>query len=146
MSNPKSRWALASLRASAWVPLSFFAFHQLVANVLRAQRLIPWIDMPMHFFGGAAIAYFFRASLRRPEAPAVLGDLSRFARFLFAFCCVGATTALWEFAEWITDSLDLTGAQVSLDDTLLDMALGIAGGLCLLLLTYRSDVKLQQAE
>ncbi|MCP4093096.1 MAG: hypothetical protein GY747_06565 [Planctomycetes bacterium] len=137
---------MASLRTAAWVPLCFFAFHQLVANVLRAQRIIPWIDMPMHFFGGAAIAYFFWASLRRPEASAALGELTAFARFLFALCGVGAATVLWEFAEWVTDALGLTGAQVSLDDTILDMALGIAGGLCLLLLTHGSDARLKQAE
>jgi hypothetical protein len=146
MINPKFRWALASLRAAAWVPLCFLVFHQLVANVLRVQRMIPWIDMPMHFFGGAAIAYFFRVSLRRPEASAVLGELNDFGRFLFALCCIGATTALWEFAEWITDALGWTGAQVSLADTLLDMALGIAGGLCLLLLTHRSDARLKQTD
>ena len=47
---------------------------------------------------------------------------------------------------YITDSLGWTGAQVSLDDTILDMALGLGGGLCLLLLTHRGDARLKLAE
>jgi len=88
----------------------------------------------MHFFGGCAIAFFFRRSLLVPEASSALGELSVFAKLLFAFTGVCAATVFWEFAEWITDSLGLTGAQVSLEDTLLDMLLGVVGGSVFLLL------------
>ena len=87
----------------------------------------------MHFLGGIAIGYFYRASLANPAAVDVLGKLTPFAQKLLTLVAVGATTVIWEFAEWSTDSLGLTQAQLSLDDTLLDMLLGIGGGVCMVI-------------
>jgi hypothetical protein len=43
----------------------------------------------------------------------------------------------WEFAEFTSDALFGTQAQLGLDDTMLDMALGIAGGLSYAVTTWR---------
>jgi hypothetical protein len=121
------------LRQAGWVPLSFFLFHVAVSKGLDAYLILPWLDIPMHFLGGVAIGYFYRASLRNPAAADVLGQLSSFAQKLLIIAAVGATTVIWEFAEWSTDSLGLTHSQLGLDDTLLDMLLGIGGGLCMVI-------------
>lgn len=126
-------WLKASLWKAGWAPLGFFLLHQFSVHVLRASRHVPWIDMPMHFFGGVAIAYFFYRSFGLPDAQPVVGALSTTARKLLSMGGVCASVVLWEFAEWVTDSLGWTGAQVGLDDTLLDMLLGMVGGAVFLL-------------
>lgn len=119
------------MRQAGWVPLGFFLFHVAVSKGLDAYLILPWLDIPMHFLGGIAIGYFYRASLANPAAADVLGTLTPFAQKLLTVAAVGATTVIWEFAEWSTDSLGFTQSQLSLDDTLLDMLLGIGGGVCM---------------
>ncbi|MCP4093281.1 MAG: hypothetical protein GY747_07515 [Planctomycetes bacterium] len=104
-----------------------------VSKGFGAYLILPWLDIPMHFLGGVAIGYFFRASLRNPAAADVLGELTPFAQKLLLIAAVAATTAVWEFAEWTTDSFGLTQSQLGLEDTLLDMLLGIGGGLCIVI-------------
>lgn len=49
----------------------------------------------------------------------------------------GTATVFWEFAEFVSDRFFGTHAQVGLEDTLLDMALGVAGGLAYLASAYQ---------
>jgi hypothetical protein len=87
----------------------------------------------MHLLGGVAIAYFFSSCFAAlPE-----GLMAKEFRWIAEILCVASLTAtaavFWEFAEFTSDRLFGTGAQKGLDDTLLDMALGILGGLMYLL-------------
>jgi hypothetical protein len=127
------QWVGQSIRRAGWVPFVFFAIHLVASKGFEAYEHVPWLDIPMHFFGGVAMAYFLAASLDDSAAPTVLGELNPFGNFLLALSAVGAITGIWEFAEWTTDSLGWTSAQLGLDDTLLDMFLGMAGGLLYLL-------------
>lgn len=56
--------------------MSFFALHMIATKGFEAYLHLPWLDIPMHFFGGVAIAYFLAASLNQPEADRLLGFLS----------------------------------------------------------------------
>jgi len=127
------QWVGQSIRRAGWVPVSFFTIHLVASKGFQAYDHVPWLDIPMHFFGGVAMAFFLAASLDDSAAPTVLGNLNPFGNFLLALSAVGAITGIWEFAEWSTDSLGWTSAQLGLDDTLLDMFLGMAGGLLYLL-------------
>ena len=49
---------LASARA-AWPPVLVFDLHVVFSRVLGAYLVFPLLDVPMHFFGGMAIMYFF---------------------------------------------------------------------------------------
>ena len=128
MNTPLGLWVEVCIRKYGWVPFLFFSLHLAVSKGLDAYLHFPWLDIPMHFFGGVAIAFFYWKSLLHPQASKVLGELSSFGRQIFAVAAVGATTAVWEFAEWTTDWIGITHAQVSLDDTILDMLLGLLGG------------------
>jgi hypothetical protein len=99
---------------------------------LGTYRAFPSLDVPMHLLGGAAMAHFFRRSLQVPQSRVVVGALTAAAIGLFSMAATGTATVIWEFAEWSSDRLLGSHAQLGLDDTLLDMLLGMAGGLAVL--------------
>lgn len=124
----------AALRRYGWFPLAVFLAHEICSHVLDAYVRWPAIDIPLHFLGGFAIAYFAAGALRvfaerglvRPPDP-ILRVL-----LLFALACTAAV--FWEFAEWIADRYFGTNCQMDdLGDTLLDLAMGVLGGLACLL-------------
>ncbi|HEV8238076.1 MAG TPA: hypothetical protein VGS57_01765 [Thermoanaerobaculia bacterium] len=82
----------------------------------------------MHFFGGVAIAYFFASCARALPVGAVSPSLRPWLVALLVFALTGTATVFWEFAEFLSDRLFATHAQLGLADTLLDMALGVGGG------------------
>ena len=132
------RAALAMPLRAAWAPALVFSLHVFISRALNAYLWFPPLDIPMHFFGGVAIAYFFGGCLRALPADAIAGGLRRWlvAAFVFALTC--AATVFWEFAEFFSDRLFGTHAQLGLEDTLLDMALGVAGGLTYLAMASKS--------
>lgn len=136
-----SHWFLQSIRAGGWAPLVVFGFHAVVVLGWNAYHKVQNLDIPMHIIGGVAIAYFFWKSIHTPSGRALLGSQTLFARALLTLTATGATTGLWEFAEWTTDSLGWTRAQGDVHDTMLDMFLGMLGGLLLVIQFARSKRK-----
>ena len=122
------RSALVGPIRAAWAPAVVFVLHVFISRVLNAYLLFPPLDIPMHFFGGVAIAYFFAHCLRAVPAGAISSWLRPWlvATMVFALTCTAAV--FWEFAEFFSDRLFGTHAQLGLGDTLLDMALGATGG------------------
>lgn len=120
--------AIAILRSAAWPPVVVFGVHVAASQAFDAYARWPWLDVPMHLLGGVAIACFFARALevlsRRMAAARVDGRVA--ALLVFALTCSAAV--FWEFAEFVSDRVAGTSAQVSLEDTLLDLALGIVGG------------------
>ena len=133
-----TEWVRDSIRSAAWAPVAVFVLHLVFSRVLGWYLTVPGLDMPMHFLGGVAIAYFFARSIRLESASPVLGALTTLGRCVLTIALVGLATVVWELAEWTTDSLELTRAQVGLDDTVLDMLLGLLGGVAFLLVSSRA--------
>jgi len=100
-----------------------------ISRVLNAYLLFPPLDIPMHFFGGVAIAYFFANCFRALPAGSILSWLRPWLAAAMVLALTSTATVFWEFAEFFSDRFLGTHAQLGLGDTLLDMALGIAGGL-----------------
>lgn len=123
-------WVLMTVRESAWAPLSVFVFY-LVAKAFGAYLLYPPLDMPTHFLGGVAIAYFHRSAIANSQK--LVGNIPLSIQILFTFTCTGTTTILWEFFEYSSDFFFHTNMVLGLEDTLKDMFLGLLGGLILLL-------------
>lgn len=125
--------ARATAREGALAPALVFTGHLLASRVFGWYRPYPDLDIPMHFAGGVAIAWFFhRAGVNASQA----GWLAPFhgaTHALLVFALVGTTTVLWEFAEFLSDRYLGTHAQAGLEDTLLDMLFGGLGGFALLL-------------
>lgn len=121
-------WVLATLREAAWAPLSVVGFYVL-GLALHLFKMFPFIDMPTHFMGGVTITYFYRVAIRNSQK--FLGDIPLPIQILLAFTATGTTTVLWEFYENLMDHF--LGFQMvrGLEDTIVDLAMGLSGALVL---------------
>ncbi|HQV93101.1 MAG TPA: hypothetical protein PLA27_14175 [Anaerolineales bacterium] len=126
-------WLVATLRESAWAPLGVFGFY-LIGLVFDWYDRFPPLDIPTHFMGGVAITYFFRSAIKQSQK--FLGEIPSLIQILFAFTCTGTTIILWEFYENAFDTLFGTTMVRGLEDTIVDMFLGLSGALVLTVL-YR---------
>ena len=121
-----SDWIFASLRETAWGPLSIFVAY-LLGLAFHLFKLFPPLDIPFHFLGGVVITYFYRAVIRNSQK--LIGEIPISIQVLFAFTCTGTTTILWEFYENILDFFIGTHMVRGLQDTIMDLFLGLFGAL-----------------
>lgn len=128
-----SDWLLATLREAAWAPVSVLGIYGLGLTV-HIFKIFPALDMPVHFMGGFMITYFYRAALRHSQK--LVGEIPLPIQVLCAFTCAGTTAVLWEFYENISDHFAGTHMMRGLQDTLVDLLMGLLGAL-LLSLFYR---------
>jgi hypothetical protein len=128
---------LTLLREAGWAPSLVFIVHVFISRMLNAYVLFPPLDIPMHFFGGVVIAFFIWRCFAALPHFSLAPELRRAVVGLLVFGFTAAATVFWEFAEFFSDRLFHTSAQLSLEDTLLDMALGLFGGLCWLAVAVR---------
>jgi len=126
-------WGLATLREAAWAPLCVVGFY-IFGLAFHLFRMFPNIDMPTHFMGGVTITYFYRVAIRNSQK--FLGDVPIPIHILLAFTATGTTTVLWEFYENTIDHFLGTHMVRGLEDTIVDLAMGLSGALVLSLL-YR---------
>ena len=126
-------WVLATLREAAWAPLSVVGFYSL-GLALHLFKMFPFIDMPTHFMGGVTITYFYRVAIRNSQK--FLGDIPAPIQILLAFTATGTTTVLWEFYENLMDHFFGFQMVRGLEDTIVDLAMGLSGALVLSVL-YR---------
>jgi len=109
-----------------YLPLVIFLLHTLILVPFGIYKLFNWMDMPMHFLGGCAIAYSFILVLRKVKEKVIIND--RFFEILIIISLVGLSAILWEFYEFIMDIVLLTPIN-SLKDTLCDFLFGLVGAL-----------------
>jgi hypothetical protein len=128
------RWAFVTFRESAWAPLGVFGFY-LIGLALHLYDLFPPLDIPTHFMGGVAITYLYRSAVRNSQE--IAGEIPPPVRVLLAFTCTGTTIILWEFYENLFDFFFGTDMVRGLEDTLVDMFLGLLGGLILSVFSRR---------
>lgn len=121
-------WGLATLREAAWAPLSVVVFYSL-GLALHLFKMFPFIDMPTHFMGGVTITYFYRVAIRNSQK--FLGDIPAPIQILLAFTATGTTTVLWEFYENLMDHFFGFQMVRGLEDTIVDLAMGLSGALVL---------------
>ena len=126
-------WILATLRESAWAPMGIFIFY-VIGLALQLFKMFPFIDIPTHFMGGVTITYFYRVATRNSQKS--LGAIPIPIQILLAFTATGTTTVFWEFYENFMDHFFGFHMVRGLEDTIVDLILGLAGALVLSLL-YR---------
>lgn len=125
-------WAITSLRRAAWAPVLVFTIHIAAILGLDIYSRYPEFDIPMHFVGGVAIAYFFGTCYRVATHLGLFGQPSS---AVFPPMILGLTSlaaVVWEFAEFIADQKFGLHTQPSLADTLLDLLMGLSGGVVLI--------------
>jgi hypothetical protein len=125
-------WLSASLRGAGWAPTLVFLTHVVASGAFAAYERFPPLDIPMHLLGGMAISFFIGRSYRVAERLGLLGHPVRWMYAVVVPALAGTATVLWEFAEYLSDRYLGTYAQLSLEDTLLDMFLGCLGSLLFL--------------
>ena len=125
--------ALETLRRHAGLPLAVFLAHELCAHVVDGYRRWPAIDIPLHFLGGLAIAAFASGALRVFADRRLVRAPDPLLRLLLLFALAITAAVFWEFAEFTADLTLGTHCQLSLRDTLLDLFMGMLGGLVFLL-------------
>jgi hypothetical protein len=123
----------AALRRYGWLPLAVCLAHELCSHVFDAYVRWPAIDIPLHVLGGLAIAYFAGGVLLVVAARGLIRMPDPILRVLLLFALVHVAAVFWEFAEWLADRTLGTTCQLSLGDTLLDLFMGMLGGLAYLL-------------
>lgn len=129
-------WSVESIRRGGSPAIAVFCIHVIASRMFHAYERFPSLDIPMHYFGGAAIAFFFdRASIAASER-GIIGPFHRTTHTVLVFALTCTTTVFWEFAEYLVDYFFHTNAQPGLDDTLADMLLGICGGITLLVVRF----------
>ena len=135
--NPVLRKSLgaagAAVRRYGWLPLAVFLLHEGCAHLVDGYRRWPSIDIPLHFLGGFAIAYFAGGGLRAFSEHRLLRAPDILLQLLLSFALVNTVAIVWEFGEFASDHLVGTSFQLGLEDTLLDLFMGMLGGLAFLL-------------
>lgn len=134
-------WIICSLKSGAWAPLIVFSIHVLATLWLDVYSIFPSFDIPMHFIGGVSITYFFIKCVLCALRVKLLGKPTSAVIILMIFLLTCTTTIFWEFIEWTMDELLQFSSQVSLDDTLLDMLLGILGAVVMIGIKFRDILK-----
>ena len=132
-----------SLREAGWAPILVFTLHVIASRGFGAYDLFPPLDIPMHFFGGVAISFFIGRSYRIAERLEMVGQPATWLYFVIVPALATTVTVLWEFSEYVSDRYFRTHAQLGLEDTLLDMLLGLLGSVAYLAVSSRFaiDVK-----
>jgi peptidoglycan/LPS O-acetylase OafA/YrhL len=125
-------WITLTLRRAAWAPVLVLALHLFAVLVLGLYQIWPPTDIPMHFLGGIAIAFFFAHAYHAAEELGLLGRPAAVLGEVTVFALVCSATVFWEFAEFLFDRHLGTHLQDGLDDTLGDMLMGLLGGLAFL--------------
>ena len=115
------------LIVGGWAPLLVFAVHVFASQVLRAYFFWPRTDIPMHFVGGLAMAYFISGCFRALPRETVRKSRVSVLEAILVGSLTTSAAVVWEFAEFSIDAVAGTRIQVSLANTMQDLALGMLG-------------------
>lgn len=113
------------------LPFSLFCLH-LVMVFGGIYERYPRLDIPMHVLGGVFIAYSFSLAVMYLKQRKILSELNVLSRSVFLFTLTATAAVIWEFGEFTIDFLFSTNAQASVEDTILDLFLGLVGGTALI--------------
>ncbi|MFA4845212.1 MAG: hypothetical protein WC654_01490 [Patescibacteria group bacterium] len=107
-------------------------FH-IVFMFTDAYFLIEWLDKPMHVAGGFVMAMLALAIHLFESSRWKTKQVSFWYHYLFVIGFTILIAVLWEFYEYLLDNtltvwLNWPQAQVSLQDTMSDLLLGLLGG------------------
>lgn len=119
---------LRLLLRAGWAPLAVLVFHHEIQHTRWREPL----DFVMHYSGGLAITYFLWHALELFAH--WIGELTSFARYLFAFALACTVGVFWEFAEFASDIFLHTHIQYSIGETMRDLIADATGAMTTLTL------------
>jgi hypothetical protein len=128
-------WIKTTLTQAAWAPLVVFLVYGVGAKIFDVYLTFPNLDIPTHFLGGAAMAYFFLAAIEHSQH--LLGAIPRAIQALLAIGLSTWVAVVWEFLEYGSDLLLRTQMNLGVRDTLSDLFFGVLGAFVVAGLAYR---------
>jgi len=128
---------LKIFRVGGWAPFTVFVIHVISGKIFNLYKLWPEFDVPMHLAGGFAFAFFVSQLFQ--ELPR--GMVQRSRSVVLELLLIGSLTAtaavFWEFFEFTLDLLLRSNIQVSLANTMKDLAMGIIGSIAYIAIRAR---------
>jgi ABC-type polysaccharide/polyol phosphate export permease len=115
------------LGVGGWAPLVVFAVHVIADQVFDAYGDRPRLDIPMHLAGGIAMAFFISGCFQAMPRGARRSSRVIVREALLVASLTTTAAVVWEFLEFAIDAATGTNIQVSLANTMQDLALGMAG-------------------
>lgn len=112
-----------------WLPGAVFLLDEIFLYTTNSYDLLPWLDIPMHFIGGGAMAYSYAVFLRLLEDRRYIGSMHSWLKILFIVSLVSLTAVVWEWHEFLRDVFLGEHTQLGEADTMGDFFMGILGGL-----------------
>ena len=114
------------------IALSIFSvlgFGSVAILSLQDQSALHYLDLPLHFVGGAmaGVGYVLLVSWTIPNPP--LSGIPKLHLILSTISFVALVAVFWEFFELFADTYLHTGLQGTVAETLKDIAVGLLGGL-----------------
>jgi hypothetical protein len=125
------------LKIGGWAPLLTFATHLFLSRVLHAYEIWPSADIPVHFCGGLTIAFFVSQCFQLLPRESVRRTRVVILELLLIGSLTASAAVLREFAEFAFDRLFGTNIQISLTNTIQDLAMGILGAIVFMLVRSR---------
>ncbi len=117
-------------------PALVLAFH-LISQELSLYYYVRWLDTPMHFLGGMAIAagsyYIFKHLEDKGEL-----KTTPVVKIFLAIAITALAATLWEITEFAGDTLLQTHMQPGVWDTMKDLTMGLLGASLVSLLWKKS--------
>lgn len=90
-------------------------------------RLFPPIDIPMHYLGGLSMAFSCFFALAFLQQHKVISPLDKVIEWVLVFTIIATIAIFWEFSEFSIDQLLGTHVQISLQNTMQDLLMGMLG-------------------
>lgn len=115
--------------AGGWAPILVFSIHAVGTRVFHVYDTWPQTDIPMHFAGGLSIAFFVSRCFRALPREIVRSSRIVVLELILAVSLTATAAMVWEFAEFTLDRVAGSNVQVSLPNTIQDMALGLLGAI-----------------
>lgn len=130
-----------------WAPCLVFSLHVLATRVFGVYEIWPPADIPMHFAGGLAIAFFMSQAFRALPREVVRSSRLVVLEAILVLSLTISAAVVWEFAEFSLDTILGSNVQVSLANTMQDLAMGMLGSLVMVAIrarqtrTHQMDVR-----
>jgi len=120
---------LISPRFLFWSVVAIITFH-IIAMCNSMYFSIWWLDIPMHFFGGAWVALLFFAIFGDVINESKINTFFGFLKILvLAIAFAVLVGVLWEFFEFSASRIFNIYLQGDLVDTMTDLLMDLCGGL-----------------
>ena len=104
-----------------------FLIIHILFMLLGAYNYFSWLDIPMHFLGGAIVAYTATLFLKHLKKDHQIEIYEKWISLIVIVSFVALIAVFWEFLEFFLKEFFGANTQPSIGDTMADFFFGIVG-------------------